>query len=111
MFSGNSNTKYVNLNKSLGWQIKTLNHDVKKWGREQILLDPALIMSNHAYSVMQSDGNSFGRDVVFNSIYVTLRDEDRILDQMIKSKNVLYVYLYGDILFVLYDITRKFILT
>ena len=83
-------------------------------------MDPALLMSNHAYKplqniytvrVMQSDGNSFGGDVVFNSIYVTLRDEDRILDQMIKSKNVLYVYLYGDILFVVYDITRKFILT
>ena len=34
------------------------------------------------YSVMQSVGNSFWEDFVFDSVNMAYRDEDRILDQM-----------------------------
>ena len=40
------------------------------------------------YSVMQSDGNRFCGDVVLNSFKKASRDEDNILDQVYKSKNV-----------------------
>ena len=35
-----------------------------------------------AYSVMQSDGNSFGGDVVLNSFNKASWDEENILDQV-----------------------------
>ena len=39
------------------------------------------------YSVMQSDGNSFCRDVVLDSFNMANMDEDSILDQSMKSKH------------------------
>ena len=41
----------------------------------------------YVYSVMQSDGNSFGGDVVSNSFNKTFRAEDNNLDQ-IKQKQI-----------------------
>ena len=38
------------------------------------------------YSVMQSDGNSFCRDVVLNSFGKASRDEESILDQLYKKQ-------------------------
>ena len=37
---------------------------------------------------MQSDGNSFGGDVVSESFNMTSWDEDNILDQIYRSKHV-----------------------
>ena len=37
---------------------------------------------------MQSDGNSFGGDIVSDSFNKTLRDEDNILDKIYKSQYV-----------------------
>ena len=48
---------------------------------------------------MQSDGNSFSEDVVSDS--KTSRDEDKILDQIYKSK---YIRI---IIMILYDIITK----
>ena len=60
------------------------------------------------YSVMQSDGNSIGGDVVSDSFNKTLRDEENILEQIFKSQ-------YGCIniimILILYNIIRKCLLT
>ena len=40
------------------------------------------------YSVMQSNGNSFCGDVIFDSFNKAFRDEDNILDQMYEHKYV-----------------------
>ena len=60
------------------------------------------------YSVMQSDGNNFGGDVVSYIFNKTFRDEDNNLDQIYKSKYVRIIYL---VILILYDIIRKCILT
>ena len=54
---------------------------------------------------MQSDGNSFGWDVVSDSFNKAFRDEDNNLDQIFKSKYVLIMILILD------NIIRKCILT
>ena len=56
------------------------------------------------YSVMQSDGNSFGGDVVSDSFNKTLRDEENILDQVYKSK---YVRIFIIMILILHNIIRK----
>ena len=60
------------------------------------------------YSMMQSDGNSFGRDVVSESFNKTMRDEENILDQIYKSQ---YVRINIMMILILYNIIRKFLLT
>ena len=50
---------------------------------------PQTLMS----SVMQSDGNRFGGDVVFDSFNKASRDEQDILDQIYKSKYVCIIFL------------------
>ena len=45
-----------------------------------------IILGRPEYSVMQSDGNSFGGDVVSGSFNKTFLDEENILDQIYKSK-------------------------
>ena len=57
---------------------------------------------------MQSDGNSFGGDVVLNSFNKVSRDEDNILDQGYKSK---YVRIFIMMILILNNIIRKCILT
>ena len=57
---------------------------------------------------MQSDGNSFGGDVVLNSFNKASWDEDNILDQVYKSK---YVRIFNMMIWILYNIIRKCILT
>ena len=44
---------------------------------------------------MQSDGNSFGGDVVLDSFNVAFRDEDSILDQKYE-KQILWDLYYED---------------
>ena len=61
-----------------------------------------------AYSVMQSDGNSFGGDVVLDSFNKTFRDEDNILDQIYKSE---YVRIIIMMILILYKMIRKCIIT
>ena len=46
---------------------------------------PNLYLEN-TYSVMQSDGNSFGGVVVSDSFNKTFRDEDNNLDQVYKKQ-------------------------
>ena len=41
---------------------------------------------------MQSDGNSFGRDVVLDAFNKTLRDEDNNLGQIYKNKFVQIIF-------------------
>ena len=60
------------------------------------------------YSVMQSDGNSFGGDLVLDSFNKTFLDEDNNLDQVYKSK---YVLIISVMILILYNIMRKCILT
>ena len=55
--------------------------DIQSLG--QILTDNIL-----SYSVMQSDGNSFWRDVVSDSFNKTSRNEDIIFYQIYNSKYV-----------------------
>ena len=55
------------------------------------------------YSVMQSDGKSFGGDVVSNSFNKTFRDEDNNLDQIYKSKYVRIIFMMILILLILYE--------
>ena len=55
------------------------------------------------YNVMHSDGNSCG-DVVLDSFNKTYRDEDKILDQIYKSK---YVRICIMKILILYNIIRK----
>ena len=56
---------------------------------------------------MQSDGNSFGGDVVSNNFNKTFCDEDNNLNQIYKSK---YVRIFFLMILILYKIIRKFIL-
>ena len=58
------------------------------------------------YSVMQSDENSFGGDVVSDSFNKTSRDEEKILDQIYKNKYIRFL-----MILILYNIIRKCILT
>ena len=44
------------------------------------------------YSVMQSDGNSFCANVVLNSFNKASRDENKISDQIYKSKYVRTIF-------------------
>ena len=60
------------------------------------------------YSVMQSDGNSFGGNVISNSFNKTFRDEDNKSDQIYKSKYVRIIFM---MILILYNIIRKCILT
>ena len=48
---------------------------------------------------MQSDGNSFGGDVVSGSFNNTFRDEHNILDQIDKSKYVQIIFMMISILY------------
>ena len=57
---------------------------------------------------MQSDGNSFGGTVVSGSFKKTLRDKENISDQINKSE---YVRIIIMMIFILYNIMRKCILT
>ena len=52
--------------------------------------------------MMYSDGNSFCGDVVVDSFNKTSWDEDKILDQICKSK---YVRIDNMMFFILYNIT------
>ena len=61
-----------------------------------------------SYSVMQSDGNSFGGDVVSDNFNKTFRDEDNNLDQIYTSKCVRIIFA---MILILYNIIRKCILT
>ena len=60
------------------------------------------------YSVMQSDGNSFGRDVVSESFNNTSRDKYNVLEQIYNSQ---YVRIDIMLILILYNIIRKFLLT
>ena len=60
------------------------------------------------YSVMQSEGNSFGRDVVSDSFKKTFRDDNNNLDQIYRSKYVRIIFV---MILILYNIIRKGILT
>ena len=61
------------------------------------------------YSVMQSDGNIFGGDVVLDSLNKASQNEDNIFDQIyITSK---YVRNIITMILILYNIIRKCILT
>ena len=42
--------------------------------------DSSIFMGAIDYSVMQSDGNSFSRDVVLDSFNISYREEGSILD-------------------------------
>ena len=53
---------------------------------------------------MQSDGNSFGGDVVLDNFNKAFRDEDINLDQIYVSK---YVRIIFKVLLILYNIIRK----
>ena len=57
---------------------------------------------------MQSDGNSFCGDVVSESFDKTSQDEDKILDQIYKSK---YFRIIIVMISIPYNIMRKCILT
>ena len=59
-------------------------------------------------SVMKSDGNIFGGDVVSDSFNKTSRYEDNILEQINKSE---YVRIIIMMILILYNIIRKCILT
>ena len=61
-----------------------------------------------AGSVMQSDGNSVGGDVVFDSFNKTTRDKDNILDQIYRSKYVRIIFM---MILLLENIKRKCLLT
>ena len=65
-------------------------------------------LSTAGYSVMQSDGNSFGGDVVLDSFNKKFRDGDNIQDHIYTSK---YVRIIIMMIFILYNILRKCILT
>ena len=56
------------------------------------------------YSVMQSDGNSFGGDFVLDNYNKASRDEDNILYQVYKSK---YFQIFIMMILILYNIIRK----
>ena len=60
------------------------------------------------YNVMQSDGNSFHRDVVSDSFNETSRDENSMSDQIYVSKYVRSIIM---MILILYNIVRKYILT
>ena len=60
------------------------------------------------YSVMQSDGNSFGGNVVSGSLTRTLLDEYNILNQIYDIK---YVRIIIMMFLIRYNIIRKYILT
>ena len=60
-------------------------------------MDPVQTQNNHllplsrlpwfvVYSVMQSDGNSFCGDVVWDGFNMSYRDEDSILEQQYENK-------------------------
>ena len=59
---------------------------------------------------MQSDGNSFCGDVVSDNFNKASRDEDKIVDQVIKA-NMFRVFIIMNMMLVLYNIIRKCILT
>ena len=65
-------------------------------------------MAKDTYSVMQSNGNSFGGHVVLGSFNKTFRYENNILDQICKRK---YVQIIFAMILILYNIIRKCILT
>ena len=46
-----------------------------------------IALEQQMYSVMQSDGNSFYGDVVFDSFNNASRDKDSILDQKYKNED------------------------
>ena len=54
------------------------------------------------YSVMQSNGNSFGEDVVLD------KKEDNILDQIYQNR---YVQIFFMMILILYNIIQKRLLT
>ena len=60
------------------------------------------------HSVMQSDGNSFSGDVVFDILNRAYLDEFNILDEMYKSK---YARIIFTMILVLYNIIQKYLLT
>ena len=53
---------------------------------------------------MQSDGNSFGGDVVSDSFDKTFRDDENILDQIYLTEYVLIIIMT---ILILYNIIRK----
>ena len=57
------------------------------------------------YTVMQSDGNNFGGDVILDSFYITYRDEDSSLDQKQNVRNFIMM------IFIFYNKIRKCIIT
>ena len=57
---------------------------------------------------MQSDGNSFYRDVVLDSFNKVSWDEDNILDQIYKSKYARIIFM---MILILYNIIRNSLLT
>ena len=58
--------------------------------------------------MIQSDGRLFGGDVVLDSIYMTFRYEDSILDL---THNSIYVWNIIATILILYNIKGKIILT
>ena len=49
------------------------------------------------YSVMQSDGKSFGEDVVLDSVDMAYREEDSILDQIYEIyENKYFLDIYNE---------------
>ena len=51
----------------------------------------SIYMYDFMYSVMQSNGNSFGWDVVSNSFDKTLQDDENISDQIYSTEYVLII--------------------
>ena len=60
------------------------------------------------YSVMQSDGNSFGGDVILDTFNIAYWDEDNILDQIYCS---IYVRIFIMMFLILFNNVRKCLLT
>ena len=65
-------------------------------------------MDFSTYSVMQSDGNSFCKDLILDSFNNAFWDEDNILDQIYESK---YVQIFIMMILILYNIIWRCILT
>ena len=66
-------------------------------------------ISLHTFSVMQSDGNSIGGDVVSGSFNKTSQDEDNILNQIYKRKYNVRIIIV--MISILYNIIQKSIQT
>ena len=49
-------------------------------------MEPDTELTFLGYSVMQSDGNNFREDIVFDSFDISYRDEDSILDKKFKKQ-------------------------